>query len=149
MSIAKDLHDYLELRLVSLLPTYKAVPFFYSQDENNRLLNKGYAIKLGSIQSTTGTNMSLTKDQDYQIELTQKWAPKKGQGDLDLREKIFNISGDIEKLSADLYRRTGSIDTASLLIISPLDVSEPDIDNDNNLVTLTLTLNVKYRVATL
>lgn len=149
MSALAELVTLIEGKLATILPTYKAMPFVYDFDLNDRLASKCYGVRVGSASSTSGTNNSITLDQNISIDLAQRFEPKKAQGDKDLREKIGLISSDLEKVYKELYRRPGALTSASLLVIAPLDLSEPNIDNDSNLVTITLTLSVKYRVATL
>jgi hypothetical protein len=148
MSAVSEIIDLIEAKLVILLPTYKQLPFVYNPELNERNNSKSYGVRIGSGSSVSGTNNSVTVDHSIPIDLVQKYAPKVSNGDKDLRDKIKDLSDDIEILYKDLYRRPGAIASATLLLIAPVDVSEPVIDNDNNLVTITLTLSVKYRVAT-
>ncbi len=147
MSAISDLLDLVEDKVDALLPDYKAMPFVYELELNDRLASKNYGVRLGSASTIAGTNHAATFDHSVEIDLTQRYEPKKSSGDMDLRAKISSISGDIETLYKEFYRRPGSLASASLLTIAPVDLSEPKIDNDNNLITITLTLSVKYRVA--
>lgn len=149
MSALSELVTLIENKVQTLLPTYKPFPFVYQIEFNERLANKNYGVRVGTGNSTNGTNLSVTIDQNVEVILSQRFEPKKSIGDKDLRDKIGTLSDDIETIYKELYRRPGSLASASLLVIAPLDLSEPDIDNDNNLVTITLTLAVKYRVATI
>jgi hypothetical protein len=149
MSTLNDILDLIEDRLTTLLPDYKIAPFVYNYELNERLAVKNYGIRVAGASSIPGTNKAVTLDQSVQIDLTQRYEPKKSFGDKDLRDKIGLISADIETLYKDLYRRPGSVPSAHLLLIAPIDLSEPNVDNNNNFVTITLTLSVKYRVQTL
>jgi len=124
------------------------MPYAYNLALNDRLADKNFCTRVGSASTTDGTNRAVTFDHDIEVILSQKWLPKRGQGDSDLREKISDISEDLETVYKELYKRPFALDSAALLLIAPLDLSEPDIDEDNNLVSITLTLNVKYRVLT-
>lgn len=148
MSAIGEILTLVDNRVLDLLPEYKAAPFMYSPEDNERQVSKMYGLRVGSANSTPGTNNAVTLEHEIFLDLSQKYLPKKNEGDKDLRVKIDTILTDIEVMFKALYRRPGAIASASLLLISPLDVSEPSVDNDNNLVTITLTLNVKYRVAT-
>lgn len=147
MSAVSDVLTYLEGQVNSLLPTAKAMPYMYGLESNDRLGDNAYSITVGGASVVEGTTRAITFDHDFNVSLSRKYLPKKG-GDSDLREKINSISSDIETLYKTLARRSGNAGTTLMLLISPVDVSEPAVDNDNNLVTLTLTLTVKYRVAT-
>jgi hypothetical protein len=147
MSAISEILDLIEDKVSDLLPEYKAMPFVYDITLNDRLAVKNYGVRLGSALTIAGTNHAATFDHSIEIELTQRYEPKKSSGDADLRAKISLISDDIETLYKEFYRRPGSLSSASLLVIAPVDLSEPRIDNNNNLVTIVLTLSVKYRVA--
>jgi len=148
MSVIGEILQSIEEKVNELIPSYKQMPFVYNLELNDRLQEKNYAIQLGNANTINGTNRAVTFDHNIDLILCQKYSPKKGYGDKDLRDKIAEISGDLELVYKELYRRPLSIPSASLLVIAPLDLSAPDIDNDNNLVTISLTLAVKYRVAT-
>lgn len=147
MSVASELVSLIETKVQALLPTYKVMPFVYSLELNDRLAVKNYGVKLGSASTISGTNNAATFDHSVEIDLTARYEPKKSSGDLDLRDKINLLNDDLETLYKEFYRRPGALASASLLVIAPVDLSEPRIDNDNNLVTVTLTLSVKYRVS--
>lgn len=147
MSAISEILDLVEDKVATLLPDYKAMPFVYELDLNDRLASKNYGVRLGSASTIAGTNHAATFDHAVEIDLTQRYEPKKATGDSDLRAKISLISSDIETLYKEFYRRPGSLTSASLLVIAPVDLSAPNIDNNNNLITITLTLSVKYRVA--
>jgi hypothetical protein len=148
MSVINDLLDKLQDKIEVLVPQYKQMPYAYNLELNDRLADKNYTVRVGSATTADGTNRAVTFDHEIEVLLSQKWLPKRGQGDSDLREKISDISGDLETIYKELYKRPFALNSAALLLIAPLDLSEPSVDNDNNLVTLTLTLNVKYRVLT-
>jgi hypothetical protein len=148
MSAVSEIVEKIEGKIVELLPSYKQLPYAYSIELNDRLADKNFAVKIGSATTTDGTNRAVTFDHEIDVLLSQKWLPKRGQGDSDLRDKISQISSDLETVYKELYKRPMAVESASLLIIAPLDLSAPDIDNDNNIVSITLTLSVKYRVAT-
>jgi hypothetical protein len=147
MSALSELIALVEDRVQDLLPAYSPAPFVYDLAANNRKNDKIFGVRLGSSTSSAGLNSWITIDTSIGVDLSQKFLPKKAEGDESLRDKIAELTGDIETIYKTLYRRAGALDSASLILIAPVDVSEPNIDNDNNLVTLTLTLSVKYRVA--
>lgn len=148
MSAISELVGLLEERVAELLPDYKQMPYAYNLELNDRLADKNFCIRVGSASTTDGTNRAVTFDHELEVVLSQKWLPKRGQGDSDLREKINTISDDLEIVYKQMYKRPLALNSAVLLLIAPMDLSSPEIDNDNNLVNITLTLSVKYRVLT-
>lgn len=148
MSAVSDIKTYLNTKVVELLPTAKKLPYQYLQDYNDRIADHNYAIKVGEANPASGTNNAITLDHNFIVDLSRRYTPKKGSGDADAEDAILELFGEAETLYKNLARRAVSLGSCSVLLISPLDVSEPSIDNDNNLVTVTLTLTVRYRVAT-
>jgi hypothetical protein len=149
MSVAREIEAKLIEKISELLPSYKQLPYVYNIELNDRLADKNFGVVIGSASSIDGTNRALTYDHNFDLILSQRWTPKRGGvGDKDLRDKISSIIGDHEILAKELYRRPLSLLSANLLIISPLELSAPEVDNDNNIVNITLTLSIKYRVAT-
>jgi hypothetical protein len=148
MSVMSELVGLLETKVQALLPDHKPMPYAYNLELNDRLADKNFCIRVGSASTVEGTNRAVTIEHQIEVVVSQKWLPKKSSGDLDLRDKINTISDDIEIVYKELYKRPLALNSAALLIIAPLDLSEPEIDNDNNLVSITLTLSVRYRVLT-
>jgi hypothetical protein len=148
MSAVSDIEGYLNTKIVELLPTIKPLPYMYLQDENTTLADHSYAVKVGKARSSSGVNNYVTLDHEFTVDFSKRYSPKKGSGDTEARNKALEVYGEVETVYKALAKRSMSFTSCSVLLISPLDVSEPTIDNDNNLVTVTLTLDVKYRVAT-
>lgn len=148
MSAVTDIDQYLIATITDLLPYSKPLPYQYLQDYNDRVADHNYAVKAGKATNVSSTNNSLTLEQEFIIDLSKRYTPKKPSGDADAKAKALELYAESETLYKALARRSGGLTSCLLLLISPVDVSEPTIDNDNNLVTVTLTLAVKYRVAT-
>jgi hypothetical protein len=149
MSVVEELLTKLDEKIKAILLDYKPLPYVYNIELNDRLADKNFGILVGSASSIEGANRALTYDHNFEVVLSQRWIPKRGgAGDKDLRDKISLIMGDHEKIAKEVYRRPLALDSANLLIISPLELSAPEVDNDNNIVNVTLTLSIKYRVAT-
>lgn len=146
MSTVTDIVESVKTEVETLLPTYKELPFSYVPELNSRLADKNYALRLGAANTATTTNNAITFDHTVYLDLSSRFELKKNTGDKELAERILGLHTDIETLYKYFYKRTGL--TSKVMLISPIDLSEPNIDNDNNLVTVTLTLTVKYRVAT-
>jgi hypothetical protein len=148
MSAVSDVITYLTEQVNSTLPLSKPMPYTYLPEANDRVTENNFAIRVAGANFTEGTNSHLTIDHNFIVDLSRKYGLKKSSGDEDLRDKINLLAADIQLLYKTLARRRGSAGSTYIILISPVDVSEPNIDNDNNLVTLTLTLTIKYRVAT-
>ena len=145
MGAVSQIAGKIKDEMVVLIPDHKEIPFLYSMEENDSQLDKVFGIRIGSASNTSGANRHMTFNQDFIIDLTRKHVPKKGNGDKDLREKIFLLHDDIQKLYKNFSMRSFSVPDANVLLISPVDISQPT--TENGIVTVSLTLQVQYRVS--
>lgn len=145
MAIVQDILVALETKVSSLLPTYKKSKFTYSIESNNRIsAKKIYAIRTSSGSSVTGVTLSATFDQGFEVILSDIYQPK-NDNDIDLVDKITQLHTDVETLYRDLYQRRLDLTSAQVLLVQLVDISVPEIDNDNDSVNITATFTVKYR----
>lgn len=145
MAIVQDILVALETKVSSLLPSYKKSKFTYSIESNNRIsAKKIYAIRTSSGSSVTGVTLSATFDQGFEVILSDIYQPK-NDNDIDLVDKITQLHTDIETLYRDLYQRRLDLTSAQVLLVQLVDISVPEIDNDNDSVNITATFTVKYR----
>jgi hypothetical protein len=145
VSAVSQIVTELKEEIKKILPDFRESPFTYNLEDNDSQLDKAFGVKIGSASVTSGVTRHVTFNQDIQIDVSRKYFNKKDSGDSDLRSKIEMIHGDIEKLYKTLSLRALSVPNATVLLISPLDISAPT--QDDYIVTLTLTLNVQYRVS--
>jgi hypothetical protein len=145
MSAVSEIVTLLLDETEDLLPTYSQIPHLYSVEDNTSQMDKVFGVRVGSASVTSGVNRSITFNHSFIIDLIRKHVPKKDLGDKDLRDKIILLHDDIQTLYKSLSLRSLNFTGGKVLLISPLDISEPT--NENGIVTVSLTLSIQYRVA--
>ena len=145
MAIVQDILTALDTKVSSLLPTYKKAKFTFDLAQNNRVsAKKIYGIRVDSGKSVTGITMSATFDQDFQVILSDIYQPK-NDTDNNIADIINQLHSDTEIIYRDLYQKRLDLTSAQVLLVQLVDLSPPEIDTDNNSVSLIATFTVKYR----
>jgi hypothetical protein len=145
--IIKEIIDDMYAKLAVILPTHLVLPFQYDAALNDRISNKALSITVGNASTIPGVNKFITMTHTFSIGLYYRFDNKKGAGDKDLRDKINDAHGDIETVYKEFYRRPMSAISGQVLVVQPLDIAEPDINTDDNYVSIVLNIGVQYRVA--
>jgi hypothetical protein len=83
----------------------------------------------------------------FSIGLYYRYENKKGSGDRDLRDKINDSHSDIETVYKEFYRRPMTAISGQVIVVQPLSIAEPDVNAENNYVSVVLDIGVQYRVA--
>jgi hypothetical protein len=144
--IVQEIVDAIEINIQSLLPTYKKASFVYDLSLNNRKQSKKiYAITPQSASNVSGSTLAITLDHSFDVTLSDAYSPK-NDSDINLQDKILEIHNDIESLYKELFQRR--LGLAKVLVVQVVDISSPEIDNDNNTVALTASFSIKYRKET-
>lgn len=142
--VIKTLHDELESTITSLFPEKKSSPYQFdiSKNANKQSVNI-YAIRPGSFRNLPYTNRVVSCEQFYKVEFARSYNNKPGS-DEDLKSKIFDLSKDITVLAnAGLRSKFG---IARVLLASDFSASEPNINEDNNVVSIVLEFTIKYKL---
>lgn len=143
--IVRDILGALDSKVSEILPTYNKSVYVYDLDKNNRkAMKKIYAIRTQAGTSTSGVLQSVTMSQDFEVILSDIYQPK-GDNDRDIETKILSIHDDIEKLYKEIYQKRLDLSSAQVLLVELVDITAPEIDIDNNYVSIGLTFKVKYR----
>jgi len=145
--IVKEISDFIKDQITTILPTYKELHYVYNLDDNERQFARAYGITVGSSTTIPGTNRAATFEGSFNVIFTNSYEPKKSVGDQAARSQVFNLHSDLESFYKVMYKRPFATVSGHTLQVSALDISEPDINN--NLVSITLTLTVQYRVQTI
>jgi hypothetical protein len=144
--IVQEIVDAIEINIQALLPTYKKASFVYDLSLNNRKQSKKvYAITPQSASNVSGSTLTVTLDQTFDVTLSDTYSPK-NDSDINLQDKVLEIHSDIETVYKELFQRR--LGLAKVLVVQVVDISSPEIDNDNNTVSLTASFSVKYRKET-
>lgn len=142
-NIVKDIRDALVEQIQTELPSYAQSPFIWDFASNNDKKSKNiFAVRPQSGSSVSGTNKTITLDQDFEVYLSTKYI-NKGDKDSALDEAIMGLFEDHEKLEKLLFRR--NINIARVLVVESVALSAPEIDNENHNVAIIATYTIKYR----
>lgn len=143
--IVDDIVNAIEGEITTLLPSYKKAAFVYDLARNNRKQSKKiYAIVPDSATSVTGTVQAITLDHNFNVTLSDIYKPS-GDTDTDLQDKVLAIHTDIETLYKELFQRRLGLPSVRVLVVQIVDIAAPEVDQDNNFVSITATFNIKYR----
>jgi hypothetical protein len=146
MSVVGEIVDELTSQVATVLGgSYSPRAFMYQTELNDRQGAKTYSIRAGAAGASPTTTRAVTWTQTFEIDISHTYENKKGSGESDLQSKIKLAADDIEGLYQELAMKHISIASGKVLLVSPVDISSPEVDN--NVVTLTLTLSVQYRVS--
>lgn len=144
--IVQEIVDAIEINIQALLPTYKKASFVYDLGLNNRKQSKKiYAITPQSASNVSGSTLTVTLDQTFDVTLSDTYSPK-NDSDISLQDKVLEIHSDIETIYKELFQRR--LGLAKVLVVQVVDISSPEVDNDNNTVAITASFSVKYRKET-
>lgn len=144
--IVSDIVSAIETNINSILPEYKKAAFVYDLGLNNRKQGKKiYSIRPGQASSVSGSTTTITLDHDFTVTLSDIYNPK-NDSDSAVQDKVLEIHEDIEELYKFVFQR--KLGLARVLVVQVVDISEPELDNDNNTVAITVTFSIKYRKET-
>jgi hypothetical protein len=125
------------------LPNRVESRYIWALEANSYRGNKNlYAVRPGAAFNVAGTNRTVTIDQNFEIILSSEFK-NKGDNDAALDEVILGLYEDHEKLYPLMFQRNFNIQR--VLVVNQVALSAPEIDNDNNIVSVTASFNVKYR----
>jgi len=136
---------YVEAEAV--IPEYKKAPHVWLREKNTDK-KPLIAVRPGSGASTSGTNRAVTIDQSFEVELTRTWKPQAGLKGSDLDAQILQMQEDQEKVWRRIFQRRFNAEPSVVLVVSAFDISSPEVDNENNTVSLLVTYQVVYRSET-
>jgi hypothetical protein len=143
-TIVENVRSGIEAYIGSLFPSKAASPYQYDLDRNAYKKNENlYCVRAGSFDQVAGTNRTLTVDQEFEAIFSTSFANKAG-GDASLQSKIQTLWSDVMELARTAAgSKVGQPNR--VMLVSNVRADAPDIDEDNFVVSITLTMTVKYR----
>jgi hypothetical protein len=146
MSVASEILAALETKVADLFPTFKKAKFSYEIEKNNRKNStKIFAVKPLGGNSTSGMTLSATFSQDFAVVLSDIYNPK-NDTDSQITTVILDLQDKIQDLNKDILQKRLDLTSAKVLLVQLVGISEPEIDLENNSVTITATFTINYRV---
>lgn len=141
----KDLRTAILGRVgVVMGASYSAAPYQIDLRKNSskNQQNKYTVVPLGMVDSATVTR-SITYDQEFQIQGSTNYINKQGDDSLQLDASI-DIMELIRKVYADLIDTKCGL-PGVCLNVTDLDIEEPEFNEDDKVIIITMTCVVKYR----
>lgn len=143
-SLVQEIRDQLQAQILALLPGWKNSAYQYDVTRNSEATHtKLLACRPGAASTVAGTNKTVTLDQAFVVELTDRFNKQGNDSDRPEDKAIMALYENHEKLYRAIHRRNLSIQR--VLVVSFLDMGEPVIDNENGTVSIIATYTVKYR----
>lgn len=150
MSTITDIKAGIEARIEIAVSTYAKLSY-QTDISNNKFKgnSKGYAVLPSSALEVDGLLGSYNMDHEFSISLTNSYnqGAKSQIGDELKTSRIAELQDDILAIYSDLSVNKGAID-ASILVINSLNISEPDFIDEEKVIIINFTVNVKYKTNT-
>lgn len=143
----KTIKDKILERLGVKLSGFSKMSFSYSIEENKFNKNKKtYGVNSGSFQTTEGASCLNTLDHKFDIVLTDTFLSGGGsQLNDDLKaEKVVELQDKCLMIYKDLQVNKNVLG-AGILIVNGLSVSTPEFLEEENIVVLRMSVNIKYK----
>jgi len=145
MGIVSEIKAAIEEK-VELVSGFTQAPFRYDFQKNNKNRSTNiYAVRIGESNSISGTNQTLTQDRTFEVYLSTRFG-RNGSDDVAIDNAIISLIDMHELISVQLFRRELIITSARLLVVDAIDISSPEIDNDNDIVNILATYSMKFRL---
>jgi len=145
MDAVKQINNALLSRIQLVLPDHKELDFSYFPQTNNFYNNfKRYGTTIGSANSTPTITKALSFTQIFSVILTDAY---KGtdHDESDLKIKIFDLHDRLSNVLKDLYWTNLGLPNL-VYQVAPLSIDAPFIVEAQQLIILTSSLNIQYRL---
>jgi len=145
MKAVEQISDAIKSRIKAIFPDYKELDFSYFPEKNNFYNNfLRFGVTVAAASSTATITKSLSFNHDFKILLTDCYKAT-DEDEIDLTTKIFNVQDRMNDILKDLYRT--NLGLINLVFqVTPLGIEAPLIVEQQQLIILTSSLNVTYRL---
>lgn len=144
-SIVEDIVTQMKAQIATEIPGRSESRYVWSLETNSYRTNKDlFAVRPLGGSSVPGTNKTITIDQTFEVVLSTEFK-NKGDNDASLQDAIFALHQDVEILYRFAYQRKFNIQR--VLVVNSVEIAEADIDNGNNIVSISSRFNIKYRTS--
>lgn len=137
----------IESRLDISIPNYSKLSYQINIEDNKFKGNSaGYSVLPNSASEQDGLLGAVTLDHSFNITLTNSYnAGAKSQiGDELKTSRIAELQDDLRTVYRDLVVNKSGID-ASILLVSQLDISEPEFIEESSVIFIKATVTIKYK----
>lgn len=142
-SRVQQIVDGIETVIVANTSGYQKSKNVFDLSQNNlKTSKKVYAVRPMSASPTSTAIKHWTLEQTFEVVLSNEFVNKDGT-DSGLRTILYALYEDLEAIGKKtLITKLG---LNFVLLVESMDISEPSIDNDNNIVTLTSNVVIKFK----
>ena len=143
-SYVKQITDAVEAKIIFLLPTFTKSPYVWSIGNNNSKTNqKVFRVIADAGTSIDGAMRSITMDQKFTVYLSTSYI-NKNSNDTGLQDAIESLYASLEVITTEAMLRKFNINR--VMSVSGLELSAPEIDHDNHIVSIGATYTMLYRM---
>lgn len=143
MNIVEKITQELSATIETLFSDFTQSRFIWDTTKNFKAANKNYyAIRPLSANFVAGTCRTVTLDQTFEIELGTCFRGG-SDSDEDADEKIYSLYEKHQELWLTLMRTNLGIQRVQ--VISSLDLSQPEVDNENKVCRIIASYSIKHR----
>lgn len=143
-SYVKQISDAIEAKLAVLLTSFTKAPYVWDLSANNVKTSKNaFRVVPGDASSVEGSLRTITMNQKFTVFLTTNFI-NKDSCDLVLQAAIESLYESLELVTNEAMQRRFAI--ARIMNVASVELSAPEIDRENNTVTIGATYSVFYRM---
>jgi hypothetical protein len=136
--------DGIEAVIVANTTGYQKSKYSFDLTQNNlRTSKKVYAVRPKAASPTSSAIKAWTLDQEFEIVLSDEFV-NKDKSDSATSTALYGLYTDLEEIGKKILITKLGLSNF-VLAVQTMDISEPDIDNDNNIVTITSTVVIKFK----
>lgn len=143
-SYVKQITDSIEAKLAILLTSYSKAAFVWDLASNNAKTSKNaFRVIPGEASSVEGSMRTITLSQKFTVYLTTNFINKESN-DLVQQAAIEELYNSLEIVTNEAMQRRFAI--ARIMSVSGVEMTAPEIDQENNTVTIGAAYSVFYRM---
>lgn len=143
-SYVKQITDAIELKLGTLLPTFKRSPYVWSIGKTNTKTSTNvFRIIPGTAESVDGTLRTITIKQSFTVYLTSSFVNKNTTDEV-LQNTIESLYEALELVTIEAMQRRFNI--SRIMAAESLELLAPEIDHDSDIVSIGATYKFIYRM---
>ena len=143
-SFVKNITDAIETKLATVIPTFTKSKYVWSVANNNTKTSKNiFRVIPGAASSIEGTLRTITMSQKFTVFLTSTFGNKNSSDEI-LQDEIEAIYVALDLVTAEAYQRR--FGTVRIMSVQAVELTEPEIDNENDNVSIGATYTINYRM---
>jgi hypothetical protein len=143
VNIVEKIRDALVDIVEQKLPDYNLSRYVWDYEKNFKSANKNFfAIRPQDASFQSGTCNTITLLQRFEIELGNSFRHA-GDTDQSTDKNIMKLYEDHQSLYLEIMRNNFNI--GRVQVVGDLDLSSPEVDNDNKVTRIVATYSITYR----